>query len=471
MVRFSFKNIAHSRGNTLFEDVKYVEPAKTAYFNHELKFQENIYWSLDNIPEVRYQTDDQYIEHFRELFDNAVKTRLPKTTKTGIFLSSGYDSTAVASYAASYLQKENKKLYGFTSVPAYYDLIRPSLRQRANEQSLVESFAQGIPNLNASFDDFKSTTITNLLLSDISSDLNWPQITPNILWLDGFLQKAKAKGIDRMLNGQRGNVFISWHGPHLHSSMLIKGQWRTLFNEINSISKVQKISRYEVIKSHLYNDFKKDLYTLKSRIKLSQKNPFFCVGLLNDEIIHSVNWKQLLQDMPFIPNYSALKSSKNIRKKLTENGILKASGPWHALAQRHKVVITDPTSDIRVATFSFGIPESLWYKNGIKRYLYREAFKHRIPESILNSPLTMIQSADISIRLEKDTDLHLLINQILSGDRLNGLIDTKKLETNWLKFSNKECMLNEDQLGMELLNQISFYTAIKKCYLTAKYNL
>jgi asparagine synthase (glutamine-hydrolysing) len=460
LVKYSFKYLPRTRGKTLFENVKYVEPAKTINFNHELKPRENIYWKLEDIPEVKYQTDLQYIEHFRELFDNAVKTRLPKTTKTGIFLSSGYDSSAVASYAASHLQKQNKRLYSFTSIPAYSDQIQPNLRAKSNEQSLVESFAKGIPNLSTSFEDFKDTLISDLLLSDITSDLNDPMIIPNTTWLNGFFQNAKERGIGRILNGQRGNAFISWHGPRLHSSMAYNGQWIRLLNEINTISKIQNISKYEIIKTHLYRDFKSDFNAFKSRIKPIHKHELFSNGLLNDDIISTINWKKLLTETPFIPNYSPLKSSKNIRRLLSENAILRTSSTWHALAQRHKIGVTDPTCDIRVVKFSLGIPENLWYKNGIKRYLYKEAFNHRIPDFILNNR-HMIQSADIGLRIEKDKILHLLINEILSGNKLNGILNTKNLEACWLEFCREPDTLKKNHLGAIILNNLSFCFFIK----------
>ena len=59
------------------------------------------YWQLDLSAEVRHSTDDEYAEHFRSVFDTAVRSRLRAAQPVGAYLSGGLDSSSVVGTAAA----------------------------------------------------------------------------------------------------------------------------------------------------------------------------------------------------------------------------------------------------------------------------------------------------------------------------------------------------------------------------------
>jgi len=61
------------------------------------------YWSLSDSRELRYRKDDEYIEHFRELFGHAVRDRI-RTPRVAVSLSGGLDSPFVAATAKAIQQ-------------------------------------------------------------------------------------------------------------------------------------------------------------------------------------------------------------------------------------------------------------------------------------------------------------------------------------------------------------------------------
>jgi asparagine synthase (glutamine-hydrolysing) len=54
------------------------------------------YWTFGAEPQPRFRSDAEYIERFRELFLDAVRTRLRSTSPVGILVSGGLDSSAIA---------------------------------------------------------------------------------------------------------------------------------------------------------------------------------------------------------------------------------------------------------------------------------------------------------------------------------------------------------------------------------------
>ncbi len=59
------------------------------------------YWQLDLSAEVRHATDQEYAEHFRSVFDTAVRCRLRAARPVGAYLSGGLDSSSVVGTAAA----------------------------------------------------------------------------------------------------------------------------------------------------------------------------------------------------------------------------------------------------------------------------------------------------------------------------------------------------------------------------------
>ncbi|MGB3651010.1 MAG: asparagine synthase-related protein, partial [Rivularia sp. (in: cyanobacteria)] len=88
---------------TIFKDIKRLPPAHTLTWQagqsnpQELTIQK--YWQLPRIrPLIFYKNPQEYVEHFSELFEQAVSDRL-RTNRIATHLSGGMDSTSIAAMA------------------------------------------------------------------------------------------------------------------------------------------------------------------------------------------------------------------------------------------------------------------------------------------------------------------------------------------------------------------------------------
>lgn len=59
------------------------------------------YWQIDPTKQIRYKRPEAYVEHFRALFEEAVRCRTRSAFPVGCFLSGGLDSSAITMMAAS----------------------------------------------------------------------------------------------------------------------------------------------------------------------------------------------------------------------------------------------------------------------------------------------------------------------------------------------------------------------------------
>lgn len=86
-------------GQTLFKDVIELLPANVILINeHGLRLKR--YWQPDFDRKIRYKTDEEYADHFRDLLEESVRCRMRSTTPVAVLMSGGLDSTSVASLAA-----------------------------------------------------------------------------------------------------------------------------------------------------------------------------------------------------------------------------------------------------------------------------------------------------------------------------------------------------------------------------------
>jgi len=79
------------------------------------------FWSLEPAKEIRYRTDQEYEEHFVQLFSDAVRVRLRVDGPVWSDLSGGLDSSSIVCVADEILKKEAVQAHRLETVSAVFD--------------------------------------------------------------------------------------------------------------------------------------------------------------------------------------------------------------------------------------------------------------------------------------------------------------------------------------------------------------
>ncbi len=79
------------------------------------------FWELRPPRPIRYRNEDEYPEHYRELFFEVVRSRLRSVYPTGVMLSGGLDSTSVACTAQELYARGGAVNHGFASFSSIFD--------------------------------------------------------------------------------------------------------------------------------------------------------------------------------------------------------------------------------------------------------------------------------------------------------------------------------------------------------------
>lgn len=137
---------------TTFADVARLPPAHSLTLSlRDGVVRQRRYWEFpDPKEEIRYRTEREYVEHFREVLGHAVADRL-RTRNVGVYMSGGLDSPALALAARDVLATDSRP-YDLQAYTAVYDRLIPC--QERYYAGLVAE-ALGIPINFSSGDEYR----------------------------------------------------------------------------------------------------------------------------------------------------------------------------------------------------------------------------------------------------------------------------------------------------------------------------
>lgn len=351
------------------------------------------YSLLTQMERLRYKTDDQYVEAFQEVFQEAVSSRLRTHRQIGAQLSGGLDSGSIVGFAAKALQKENKPLHTFSYVPTADFIDYTPKYMMTNEKPLIQSTVKYVGGIKDHYFDFQGRDPFSEMDSFLDTMEMPYKFFENSFWMKGMFEQAQEKDVGILLNGGRGNLSISW-GPAI-------SYYATLLKSLKWIKLMSEMRKYSL------------------NIGSGRANVLSYVSREAFPIIEIIRPLHTPYQLPMLIN-SAFAKRTGVFHKLKEHGMDKigwfASGNvfqqrrshfeevfhWNAgntlsskLSLRHSLWKRDPSNDIRVIRFCLSLPEEQYVQNGLDRALIRRATENLLPDNVrLNQQIRGVQGAD-----------------------------------------------------------------------------
>lgn len=388
---------------------------------------------------LKLKSNEEYVEAFQSVFQEAVTSRLRTHRNVGSQLSGGLDSGAVVGFAAKHLQLENKRLHTFSYIPPsdFPDFTPKHLL--VDERPYMRSTVEYVGGITEHYCDFEGKDS----YSEIDDFLNMMEMPykffENSFWLKGMFEKAQEEDLGVLLSGDRGNFSISWGNAYDYYGLLLKKlKWVRLYNELNHFNRKVGGSRSRKLRIIARCGFpvlnrvfpKKRAYKLPSLI-----NPEFAkrTAVFSSVKEYGINQNGVYANTDIF----------GIRKKHFEDVF-----HWNAsntlatkLSLRHSVWKRDPTNDIRVVRFCLSLPEEQYVQNGLDRALVRRATENYLPDQVrLNQQIHGVQGADW----------------------------VHRMMPNWGAFTDELQKMSRDERVMELINPQVLQAALVKVQQTPK---
>lgn len=188
-------------GLTPYKNIHAVKPAHVVTISPAGRVVERRYWSLYPRSDIRYRTDDQYVEHFLHEFRDAVRCRLRSDSPVFAELSGGLDSSSIVCMADQILATERVQAPRLETISQVFD--ESSTADERKFIRLVEE-QRGIPSHYVFEDDHR-------MLTPLPSDCLI--VTPNpVLLAFNYLKAIHAAMRDNharvLLSGQGGDELL-----------------------------------------------------------------------------------------------------------------------------------------------------------------------------------------------------------------------------------------------------------------------
>ena len=183
------------------------------------------FFDFDPERQIRYATDREYAEHFRELFQRSVTDRLRAIGDVSVFLSGGLDSSAIVGMA--------RKARHDTPALAHISLLSVCASQpAADERVYAESVARmwGLPLTTIPADVHVRSTIAD----DVRRAGDFPD-APNTPPWAALLDRAHAAGSRVVFWGHGGDEWFTGDASHsadLLAQFDLRGALRQLRSDL-----------------------------------------------------------------------------------------------------------------------------------------------------------------------------------------------------------------------------------------------
>lgn len=321
---------------TPYAGIYRLEPGEVIVFTREGERRRS-YWNPFATRKVLMgKTEDEYRELVTETLKSCVEDVIRGDKETGILLSGGLDSNAVAAFAAPFLKKSGRKLHSFTSVPQESArAIRQDRYAVEDERYYVELVKSFQGNLEPEYivTDRGDPLAENRKMLEL---LEVPyKAVLNLPWMYESYRRAAQKGCGILLSGQYGNITISYGDFRcLFLTLLRQGKLMTLTREIDAYRRKYRKSRRWI-------------------------------------------WKDLLTAGPD-EDFGA------VSRYMYDKNALRQVGEYEVkLSLAAGVVPRDPTRDKRMIELVLSLPPEQFTHDGQERRLVRRYLRGRIPEEIL----------------------------------------------------------------------------------------
>jgi asparagine synthase (glutamine-hydrolysing) len=386
------------------------------------------FWDPEGIADVRFTSDHDYVEAFKERLDEAVRARLRSFRTPCSTITGGLDSSSIAVIAADMLAASGKRLNTFTAVPDS-EFEREELRGRYfDETPYVRQIAELNRNIVPRFIT-PSRDPTPANIAEVIRVSALPGGILNALWGFDIFAAARSEGHNVMLAGEMGNDTMSYDGWGLFTELLLTGRWLNLIAELNASGyrwqrQVRQLLIAPFIPAPLFRRYK--------QWRRGGKPPWHDHSLIHPEFAarSRVVERAVRGHMPF--DAPPIRDCRLGRiNAFREDG---EAADWYAKVRAgFRLDLRMPAADRRVIEFCIGIPEDQYLRKGRDRWLIRRAMEGRLPDRVLNQKKSGAQAADWYPRLSRARNLiagevkrlagNPEVATILDVQRLNAILD------------------------------------------------
>jgi len=368
VAEFALKGWVFNQQETFFTSIRKCPRAtslnvtKGGMVSHE-------YWDIKEIKPLRYDTEEEYVEHLKELIETVIADRIDAAYPVSAHMSGGLDSSVIATIAGRmWKEKGNETFYTYNWCRPGPD-DDPEWHEWGDARKIAEIEGFEHEEIDCNAEEIKKTLLTHDIRTDGTTMFTYERV---------LLPEAQAKGIRLILSGFGGDEILTARFKDTHIDKIRHGcfisAWQALKNELSKDRRYNTLRlpyRYLklITKSMIPNKFRqnKTSKTVEKIISMS-------LEMLQDDFGHYALSRYSNEFSPFHENIREKQLyyiNLGFHQERLEN--------WTALGRKFGIRYTYPYLDKRIVEFALSVPSYLYLKDGLSHYLYRQIIKLYLP--------------------------------------------------------------------------------------------
>src|SRR5918995_2294314 len=338
------------------------------------------YWDIDPEFRIEYSSEEEYVEHFLEVFLEAVRCRLRSTKPVGIFLSGGMDSGSIASTAGWLLRRE--ELVEDRAFRAYSWAFEelPQCDERHISDGIAKHY--GFPVTDVLADE--AWPLKDY--PDHGPDRDEPLIGVYQPLIERTLMAARSEGMGSVFSGDRGDLMVG-DVVFDHLGLLRAGQLSALWDQLRAHARRSKESLGWVALSQLPKPLLLESWPwgaeralgLRRRLRRSEEPPY--PPWVRPEFAERIGLAEIVeQSEPPSPTTDQARQMRYGRIFILSSSRLMSAD--ERTRARYGLGFADPWSDRRLAQFVLGVPQWRIQRVGESKRIARLAMRGLMPEQV-----------------------------------------------------------------------------------------
>ena len=352
-----------------FESVNRLPPATTMVVDAD-QTRRRQYWDLDPTRTVTLESDAAYERKFRELFEQAVQSRLRASGPIGTSLSGGMDSSSVT-VTARHLLPETETVHTFSNV---YDEAAS-----CDEREFIETVIKqdGIES-HYSFPE-KSETL--LERDEMDTYLDQPPHNAMHFAVRRRIRQASQNDICALLGGELGDDAIGY-GLGLLPELFWTGRWPLLYDELRSMADIADTSVKHLFRRLVLSEFADPVGRWRRKIR-GEYDPLMDENAtLDPKFAVRIGLQDRYEDLR-LRGSSVTPRARRLQRRSLLTG--KTATNFEVLDLMHAAFGIEPRypfADARLVEFSLAIPATQQFADGYTRSIVRRSLDDLLPEEI-----------------------------------------------------------------------------------------
>ena len=354
-----------SKGETYYANIKRLPPGHYLILEtHKTRIQN--YWKLRPQKRLWYKNENEYVEHFIEIFGDAVRCRMRSDRTVGVYLSGGLDSSSIVGMA-HYL--DNGK---YNSHLETYSISFPG--RGCDETKFINNV---IKKWNCKHHINKLHEQQEIDWSQhIEKTLEFPD-PPNLTMLDPLMEEVVSNDVHIMLHGLGGDELFTG-SPFGYLDLLRRRKIKQFVEELKFNRQFgTKKALIKLIANISWPLIPKPIRSSLIFLKTKPKYPPW----ISKKVVNNIEGRIHAYKENIGSEYANL-SDRNIFTILMNPWIANVFELSDRYSSYYNVENRYPFYDRRLVEFALAIPEYERSRRDITKYILRKAGQYLLPQSV-----------------------------------------------------------------------------------------